>query len=173
MAKKSLAKYPFRSKEWRAYWFWVKVAITADDSRCWEWQGCVHHKGYGQTSYFGKQQAPHRVAWQIVYGVEPKMLLHSCDNRLCVNPKHLREGDHAENSRDCIERGRTTRGELAHRSKLNANQVMEIRELSSRGISDNQLARDYGVYPNTIRGIRIGHTWRHITGGTPVVRRTA
>lgn len=86
--------------------FWPKVALTADDSKCWEWTHSLNHYGYGQIHYKGSPRLAHRIAWFLVYGVHPQLcLLHSCDNPRCVNPKHLREGDKRDNAVDSLERG--------------------------------------------------------------------
>lgn len=43
--------------------------------------------------------------------LHPAMLAcHTCDNDLCVRPDHLYEGTFADNLRDALERGQTTRG---------------------------------------------------------------
>lgn len=89
--------------------FWSKVAITANPDRCWEWRAQLTTTGYGHITYHHKDYPAHRFAWFLVYGNHPNpnlCILHSCDNRLCVNPNHLREGTISENALDSVKRGR-------------------------------------------------------------------
>ena len=85
--------------------FWKKVDKAFG---CWLWTGSVHKSGYGQFRYMGKTQPAHRVSYELFVGPIPEGLdvLHSCDERRCVNPAHLRPGTDLDNSRDKVERGR-------------------------------------------------------------------
>jgi hypothetical protein len=50
----------------------------------------------------------HRFSFEIHHGAIPDGLdvLHSCDNKPCVNPAHLRAGTPSENMREAYARGR-------------------------------------------------------------------
>jgi len=97
----------FQTEKARELWFWDKVALTSNPDKCWEWQGSLNDSGYGNTSFKCKGIKAHRLAWFYVSGSHStKHILHSCDNRKCVNPKHLREGVQADNSRDMVDRRR-------------------------------------------------------------------
>lgn len=62
----------------------------------------------------------HRAAYMIYNKEELNptvLLLHSCDNRRCMNPQHLTTGTHEENMRDMVLKGRSTKGRKRRTSK--------------------------------------------------------
>ena len=84
--------------EKRALTFWDKVDIRENDS-CWSWGGYRDPSGYGRTSFRGKPITAHRVAWMLENRQEipkDKMVIHSCTNYHCVNPKCLFLGDYQD-----------------------------------------------------------------------------
>lgn len=89
--------------------------IVGKPNECWTFDG-PHNSGYPIfTLKIDGMQRPvgaHRVAYRIANGEIPHgmSVLHSCDNRGCVNPRHLSLGDHAENMRQAKERGRMSKG---------------------------------------------------------------
>lgn len=96
--------------------FWRKVNKT---DTCWLWTGCVYRNGVAQTRYGGKTRAAYHVAYFFTYGNCPvwedaanangprgKVMMHSCDNGLCVNPAHLSIGTQKENLHDMYRKGR-------------------------------------------------------------------
>jgi len=85
--------------------FWKKVKKIKNG--CWEWVGATTC-GYGRIGVCGKTVIAHRLSWVWANGKIPKGLcvLHKCDNRPCVNPKHLFLGTKKDNTRDCIRKGR-------------------------------------------------------------------
>ncbi|WP_176218048.1 HNH endonuclease signature motif containing protein [Novosphingobium sp. B1] len=83
-------------------------------SSCWEWRGKVSHNGYGQFEHKGRSWRAHRYAYTLAKGDIPPgmMVLHSCDNRRCCNPDHLRIGTAKDNWRDAFERNRLTPAQI-------------------------------------------------------------
>ena len=94
--------------------FWSKVSLPdapRNENLCWNWKGSTA-KGYGQIKIRGDVLRCHRVAYEIENGpiTDEQHVLHSCDNPLCVNPRHLRLGTHQDNMTDKKERGRVWYG---------------------------------------------------------------
>lgn len=105
----------------------------------------------------------HRAAYEFAKGHIPFGLyvLHSCDNRCCQNPAHLRVGTQFDNMRDMRERNRENdvRGEASGMSKLTEAQVREMRETSGTRADK---ARRYGVTWQTVDAVLKRETWAHV-----------
>ncbi len=131
--------------------FWAKAAVGADDA-CWPWTASIAKTtGYGQFTWAGKygRTAPakaHRVAWELTHGDIPAGLsvLHHCDNRPCVNPRHLFVGTHTDNMQDAAAKGRlhTARPRL---QKVTVDQIAEIRSLIAGGALRYRVAEQFGI----------------------------
>jgi len=55
------------------------------------------------------------------------------------------------------------KGSNHYRSKLNERVIPEIRRLLETGMRVSHIADRFGVSYSTIRDIRDGETWRHVT----------
>jgi len=75
---------------------------------CWLWTASCRDDGYGQFFFNTRNQATHRVSWQLAHGTIPGDLwvLHRCDVKPCVNPTHLFLGTPQINIDDMISKGR-------------------------------------------------------------------
>ena len=108
--------------------FWKKVKKS---SKCWEWTGSKNRGGYGQIMFRPQElRRAHRVAWELSYGPAPKGLwvLHRCDNRSCVRPKHLFVGDRVDNMQDASRKGRA-RGRFSYATHCIHGHALEGRNL--------------------------------------------
>jgi hypothetical protein len=85
--------------------FWEYVQKT---DGCWHWLGGKDGKGYGAYWDGFKVWIASRYSYTLAYGEIPKGLcvLHSCDNRSCVNPSHLWLGTRTDNANDRDRKGR-------------------------------------------------------------------
>ena len=138
--------------------FWAKVQ-TGATHECWIWQGATNSEGYGQFRLDGPLIGAHCAVLNLT-GVSTtnKIVRHTCDIPLCVNPNHLRLGTILDNINDRDTRGRTAVGERHGRSKLTIQQVRTIRRVKK---PVSILAQQYEVDPKTIRNILTRKTWRY------------
>lgn len=143
--------------------FWERVAKTP--SGCWFWEGAVDAEGYGKLMIAGKCRKAHQVAFEFAGGerVSGNLgILHSCDNRRCVNPSHLRLGEQCDNIKDMIIRNRMPRGERRAWAKLTDNAVRTIRSEAAAGVKLGVLATRFGVHEGTIGSVVRRETWTHV-----------
>jgi hypothetical protein len=132
---------------------------------CLEWTMGRMSNGYGFTLINKKLTKTHRLAL-ILEGVDvtDKMVLHSCDNKVCCNPAHLRVGTHQENMDDMKKRNRqnSIRGSKCHSASTDEETVKEIRRLYDNGTSQAQIRKDFGLGANAVFKIVHRKTWTHI-----------
>lgn len=103
----------------------------------------------------------HRMAWTIFRGpiTREQHVLHRCDNRLCVNPKHLFLGDQAANMADKKQKGRQDRGEKHGMAKLTESEALRIIEDRR---TFKEIAADYKITMTTVSNIKTGWSWPHL-----------
>lgn len=87
--------------------FWSLTDRTST-SGCWLWTGYKYKSGYGRICFKMKRLLCSRFSWYLTYGEIPagKLVCHTCDNRLCINPNHLFLGTHMDNHLDMVSKGR-------------------------------------------------------------------
>ena len=138
--------------------FWLKVNKL---NNCWIWEGGKFHSGYGS---FDKHTRVHRFSYEIHYGEIPKGMLvcHHCDNRLCVNPKHLWLGTSKENSEDMVKKNRQAKGDRISRSLVSSD-VKMINKLLKEGETCISIANKFNVSRQLVSDIKLGTSWRSVT----------
>jgi hypothetical protein len=139
------------------------------DEECWEWTESTYHNGYGRFSDNGRWYLAHRVSYGLNVAPIPRgmVVMHRCNNKKCVNPFHLDVGTHSENTRDALRDGLRTeydrRGSSNPKAKLDDEAVKYIRRVIASGEAGRlELARLFGVDPNTISTIVKRQSWKHV-----------
>lgn len=149
--------------------FWSNVQQASLDA-CWLWTGKSMQGKYGKfyakvngkPKYFSSSRAAFILHNGLPLDLDPKVLVrHSCDNPPCCNPNHLLLGTPKQNSEDMVTRNRNHKGSTHRNSKLNEEQVFEIRRLHSQKTSQAELSRLFGVDSQTIFNIVHRHSWKH------------
>lgn len=152
--------------------FESRVIKDVDENKCWGWVGSKSAQGYGSIHGNGRANVASRVSYELHIGPIPEGMLvcHHCDNRECCNPKHLFLGTYKDNSDDKFSKGRQAPpgeickpGSLNGYAKLTESQVLEIRELYSKGgVTMKQLGEKYGVTRQAISEIIRRKNWKHL-----------
>ena len=80
--------------------FMAKVKVI--ENGCWLWTGSKGKSGYGHFWFAGQYIDAHKFSYMWHFNGIPigKLVLHECDNKLCVNPDHLKLGTQHENMID-------------------------------------------------------------------------
>lgn len=157
---------------------------------CWEWIGSKGGSGYGQFWYRGKLIPAH---WFLLHrhpsGIEEAC--HICDNKLCVNPRHIFIGTRSDNMRDCVSKGRYNqeasrkscfkmlekrrlhRGVNNHQCKLTQEQALLAKACPTRRGAAAFMAREFGVSLTVICDIRQGKRWTQLPPADATARQRA
>lgn len=151
--------------------FWAKVDRRGDNE-CWEWKGQIAG-GYGKfRSHVG--QLAHRYSW-VIHNREFKehetydnkyVIMHSCDNSKCVNPKHLSLGTSKLNAKDRDQKGRHVfiprLGEDNPNAKITSETAKNIYQAKG---SHSEASEHFNVSIHTVSSIRNKRTWVSFTEG--------
>lgn len=99
------------TKKTAAQRFLEKVQMPESNHDCWIWAARTNEWGYGTMEINGKSIRAHRLSYLMFNGdlIPGKVVMHTCDNPVCVNPNHLRQGTHKDNSQDMVDKGRSTK----------------------------------------------------------------
>lgn len=137
-----------------------RIEYTINDRGCYI---VTSHRpangGYPLYYLNGQQMHMHRALYMARYGEVGSLdVLHSCDDKMCINMEHLRAGTRGDNNRDRMVRGRSRprRGEENGMSKLKLDQILLIRESS---VPSRKLAKELGVCKSTINYVRSRQLW--------------
>ena len=145
---------------------WIRTHAQHDGNECLEWPFSTA-SWYASISTCGgsKWSKAHREMCIAAHGPAPfdgAMALHSCDNKRCVNPRHLKWGDTAQNMKEAIERGLILAGERAAQAKLTELDVLSARQDRRRGMTYEAVAEKYGVTRGAIWHAINGTQWKHL-----------
>lgn len=133
--------------------FWEKVDVRGPDE-CWPWMAAKDGHGYGSIGIGNRKvrNATH-VLFYLRHDHWPpkgKQVNHHCDNRSCLNPRHLYLGTHKSNMCDMVKRGRgrsgQKKGEYNSNARFTNKKVRTIRKLYAVGsITYQEIGDRYGV----------------------------
>lgn len=124
--------------------FYRKSSKERTNKGCIEWLGWKNNRGYGLIKSSDKPYRhllAHRVAYELHYGSIPQGMdvMHSCDNRSCVNWEHLSIGTRKDNMADMLMKNRQ------RHSQLDEDDFNFIRLLRSQGLTQQEIARNLNV----------------------------
>lgn len=149
------------------YRFWAKVAITAQENKCWEWTGTTTRGGYGRLYLEGKKGVvySHRASYHMNKGkiLNGLFVCHTCDNPKCVNPNHLFLGTCKENLVDMSLKGRhSVCGEKSGNHRFTNSDIIEMRRLFELGLTQASIATKFKTHQCVIQAIVKRKRWAHI-----------
>jgi len=137
-----------------------------DENDCFIWQGRVGKDGYGILWWKDYPYRAHRISYELYNGEIPegKVVCHTCNNKLCVNPDHLYAATQAKNTQDAARDGLMAQktGEDSHVSKLTREQAIEIIKRRKKGEKAEFISKDYGITHWTVYDLMKGKSWPDI-----------
>ncbi len=121
---------------------------------CKKGPGVARSDGYHVQYHLGKRWAYHRLVAHWAFGPCPDGMevCHSCDNRWCCEPTHLRYDTRSNNLHDIKKNGRVYR-------KLSQPLADAIRREASTGRRQQDIAKDYGVSQTQVSLIHRKAQW--------------
>ena len=113
--------------------------------------------GYGTIVIDGTTHLAHRLAYRLSGKHIPHgmVVMHSCDNRKCINIDHLMLGTYADNTMDMLLKNRQA-------SKLTVDDVIVIRQRCANGELQRIVAEDFGITQCGVSAVVLRKIWKHV-----------
>lgn len=146
---------------------WIREHANYTGDECLPWPFAADRNGFGRIRIGRKTHLATRVMCEEAHGPAPSSkheAAHSCGKGHlgCINPNHLSWKTHIENEEDKILHGTLARGEKQGGSKLTEADVVKIVGLRDQ-LTQEEIARRYGVCRQTISDILRGRNWGWFT----------
>lgn len=169
----------------------VRARCTiVEATRCWLWQGALSTDGVPRIHTIDYGRAEKRAmsgplaVWHIAHNHPPlpgHLVYRACQNRLCLNPVHLREAASKAAIGEHIRRLGSRKGtctavrlanlrlaQIANGSRATPDEVvLAIAAVPRADATNLALAQRFDVDVQTVSRIRRGESYRHLTAGTP------
>lgn len=139
--------------------------VKGKPNECWEWLASRNNAGYGKMAIDnkGKLEYSHRLSYQMYKGEIPQglVVMHSCDNKGCVNPNHLSVGTHKDNIGSAARNGLMNKrprlyGEKNGAAKYTDEQILQVIELLKQGLRQKDISEMTGISPGHVSKISLG-----------------
>lgn len=136
-------------------------SVPVPEAGCVLWTGSLNSEGYGHIGcrIDGRKFtfAVHRLSYEIANGPIPDGLcvLHRCDVRSCIAPRHLFLGTKDDNNKDRVRKGRSAdvHGERNPFVKYTDAQIAAVRADTRK---TSIVAAELGSSPDYVRKLRRG-----------------
>lgn len=134
------------------------------DNGCWNWLGVKSSDGYGLACYKGAVIRAHRLSYLNYVGIteSEKLVLHKCDNRLCMNPEHLYFGSNQDNTNDMKDRNRFSRRNGASNAQSKITDAIALQIFADKR-KHKEIADHFGLSVSAISSIKTGRNWGWLT----------
>lgn len=146
---------------------WLTASVSEETEDCIIWPFKVGNHGYGTLNYDKSYMLAHHVVLilhnrSLPIGLEETR--HTCDNKRCVNNRHLIVGTPKDNAQDRVKAGTTNPGSKRRNAKLTEDDVIKIRETPEYWGVCTALAKKYEVSVGLISSIRRmdQKRWNHV-----------
>lgn len=137
--------------------FFDKIRMT---QTCWIWVAYADKKNRARFKVGRKLYIASRVMWMYYNNrliPNGQLVCHTCDNPLCVNPKHLFIGSCSDNTKDMFLKNRSKV------QKLTKENILDIRDrYKNTGIKQKELAHIFNVNQNCISRIINYKRWGYV-----------
>lgn len=147
---------------------WARFMAKVDqreDNECWPWLASTTQDFYGLFHLGGGMRRATRLM-AYAHGMDPTgvLVMHTCDNPPCVNPRHFKLGTDMDNATDSVVKGRKLRGSENPVSKVTEQQVLEVHNLLTQGKSSKEISELTDIPQTIVQSISKGSAWGWLTG---------
>lgn len=170
----------------------VKQFVESNTDKCLPYPilnrdgyGDIHVKIDGKYRHF----KVHRVVFMLFNNCDLSandIVMHSCDNPACCNPRHLSKGTHADNIQDKVNKGRQAKGinngrykhghyaQYDHHDKpilpfisysgrsLDIDDVRNVKKLINTDVKVRQISKMLGIKLHVVKDIYYKRTYKNI-----------